>query len=215
MKLLACVFAVGLVALAGAAPPPSPPPLKAPRAVLPPDPPGSEVALFAAGCFWCVEADFERLEGVLSVTSGYAGGLEKDPTYELVSSGTTGHAESVRVVFDPKKLSYAALLDFFWHHVDPTQANAQFCDEGPQYRAAIFPLNDAQKQAAEASKAALAKSGVLKQPIVIQIVKATTFWPAEEYHQDYYKKQPKVYSSYRAGCGRDARVQEIWQTPAH
>lgn len=166
-------------------------------------------AIFAGGCFWCVEADFEKLPGVLSAQSGYTGGSTAHPTYEQVSAGGTGHAESVRVSYDPGKLSYATLLDYFWHHIDPTVKDRQFCDVGNQYRSAIFYDNDAQRAAAEVSKAALLKSGQFRQ-IYTEILPARQFYVAEEYHQDYYKKNPIRYRFYRANCGRDARVAQVW-----
>lgn len=167
-------------------------------------------ALFAGGCFWCEETAFEGQPGVISVTSGYTGGTVQSPTYEQVSSGGTGHAESVRVVFDPDKITYAQLLDVFWHNVDPLDGGGQFCDRGNQYRSAIFYENDTQKQQALASKEALEKSGRFDKPIATQIVAASTFYPAEEYHQDYYKKNPIHYQAYRLGCGRDHRLQQLW-----
>lgn len=165
--------------------------------------------VFAGGCFWCIEADFEKLPGVLSAQSGYTGGSTAHPTYEQVSAGGTGHAESVRVSYDPGKLSYPMLLDYFWHHIDPTVKDRQFCDVGNQYRSAIFYDNDAQRAAAEASKTALLKSGQFKQ-IYTEILPAKQFYVAEEYHQDYYKKNPIRYRFYRANCGRDARVAQVW-----
>lgn len=167
-------------------------------------------AIFAGGCFWCVETAFEGQPGVLSVTSGYTGGTKKDPKYEEVSSGSTGHAESVQVIFDPAKTTYAKLLDIFWHNIDPLQASGQFCDHGTQYRSAIFYLDDAQKKAAEASKKAIEASKRFSSPIVTEITKASTFYPAEGYHQDFYKKDPMRYTSYRLGCGRDKRLVELW-----
>lgn len=166
-------------------------------------------AIFAGGCFWCIEADFEKLPGVLAAQSGYTGGRSANPTYEQVSAGGTGHAEVVRVSYDPSKVSYAALLDYFWHHIDPTVKDRQFCDVGSQYRSAIFYANDAQRVAAEASKAALLKSGKFSQ-VYTEIVPAQQFYLAEEYHQDYYKKNPIRYRFYRTNCGRDARVAEVW-----
>ncbi|HEV7617794.1 MAG TPA: peptide-methionine (S)-S-oxide reductase MsrA [Burkholderiaceae bacterium] len=166
-------------------------------------------AIFAGGCFWCVEADFEKLPGVLAAESGYTGGQTANPTYQQVSAGGTGHAEAVRVTYDPSKIGYPALLDYFWHHIDPTVKNRQFCDIGSQYRSAIFYENDAQRNAAEASKAALLKSGPIKE-IHTEIVAASRFYPAEEYHQDYYKKNPIRYKYYRTGCGRDQRIAEVW-----
>ena len=171
-------------------------------------------AIFAGGCFWCVETAFEGLPGVTAVISGYTGGTKKNPTYDEVSAGSTGHAESVRVVFDPTKITYAKLLEVFWHNIDPLVANAQFCDHGTQYRSAIFYLDDAQKKAAEASKTAVAASKHFPTPIVTEITAAGTFYPAEEYHQDFYKKDPLRYQSYRLGCGRDRRLKELWGQPA-
>jgi peptide-methionine (S)-S-oxide reductase len=167
-------------------------------------------ATFAGGCFWCMEADFEKVDGVLSVTSGYTGGTVANPSYKQVSAGGTGHAESVRVVFNPEVVSYEELLDFFWHHIDPTVADRQFCDVGSQYRSAIFYHNDEQRRAAEQSKMELEQSKPFPQPIVTEITAATAFYPAEAYHQDYYKKNPVRYSYYRNGCGRDRRVAELW-----
>jgi len=167
-------------------------------------------ATFAGGCFWCMEPPFDKLDGVISTTSGYTGGSKKDPTYEEVSDGGTGHAESVEVVYDPSRISYEKLLDVFWHNVDPTTPDRQFCDKGRQYRTAIFYHDDTQKRLAEESKAALERAGKLPGPIVTEIVAAGPFWPAEEYHQDYYKKNPVRYRYYRYGCGRDARLRELW-----
>ena len=166
-------------------------------------------AVFAGGCFWCLEADFDKLPGVSSTESGYAGGELKNPTYEQVSHGGTGHAESVRVTYDANTVSYEQLLDYFWRHVDPTVKDRQFCDVGNQYRTAIFYQDDAQRRAAQASKAALEKNGRLS-GIYTEIAPAGRFYPAEEYHQDYYKKNPIRYKYYRTSCGRDARVNEIW-----
>lgn len=178
--------------------------------------PAKATATFAGGCFWCMEVPFEKLEGVYSVTSGYTGGRKKNPSYEEVSAGVTGHAESVQIVYDPAKLSYEKLLDVFWHNIDPLTANAQFCDHGTQYRSAIFFHDEAQRRAAEASKQALESSGRFKPKIVTEIVAASTFYPAEEYHQDFYKKNPVRYTTYRAGCGRDRRLEELWgAAPAH
>jgi peptide-methionine (S)-S-oxide reductase len=167
-------------------------------------------AIFAGGCFWCEETAFEGVPGVISVISGYIGGEKKNPTYEEVSAGGTGHAESVEVVYDPKRITYAKLLDIFWHNVDPFQANGQFCDHGTQYRSAIFFRDEAQKREAEASKQKLEADPKFRGKIVTQIVPASTFYPAEEYHQDYYKKNPVRYHMYRTGCGRDARLKAIW-----
>ncbi len=175
-----------------------------------PAPAGLAKATFAGGCFWCVESDFDKVEGVISTTSGYTGGRTVNPTYHDVSAGVTGHAESVEIVYDPKKVTYERLLEHFWHTVDPTVKDRQFCDVGSQYRTAIFYHDEAQKRAAEASKAALEKSKPFAQPIVTEIVQAGPFYPAEDYHQDYYKKNPVRYSYYRNGCGRDARLKQLW-----
>ena len=171
-------------------------------------------AVFAGRCFWCVEAAFEGLPGVKGVVSGYAGGPEQNPTYEQVSSGRTGHAEAVEIAYDPAVMTYAKLLEVFWHNIDPTQANAQFCDHGEQYRSAIFTANAAQRREAVASLKRIEASKILKAPIVTQIVTLTRFWPAEAYHQDYYKKNPIHYQTYRLGCGRDRRLRELWGAAA-
>jgi peptide-methionine (S)-S-oxide reductase len=168
-------------------------------------------AVFAGGCFWCVESDFEKLAGVAEAESGYTGGHLANPTYEQVSHGGTGHAEAVRVLYDPSKVSYEQLLDYFWHHIDPTVKDQQFCDVGHQYRSAIFYLNENQKKAAESSKAALERSGRFTK-IHTEIAPAGPFYLAEEYHQAYYKKNPIRYKYYRHSCGRDARVSEVWGT---
>jgi peptide-methionine (S)-S-oxide reductase len=167
-------------------------------------------ATFAGGCFWCVEADFDKIDGVVSTTSGYIGGRVPNPTYEQVSAGTTGYVEAVEIVFDSRRVSYEKLLDVFWVSVDPTVVDRQFCDVGSQYRSAIFVHDEAQRRAAEASKAALQKSKPFKAAIVTPIEAATTFYPAEDYHQDYYRKNPARYYFYRSGCGRDARLKELW-----
>lgn len=168
---------------------------------------GQAIATFASGCFWCTEADFDKVRGVISTTSGYTGGKAPNPTYRQVSSGTTGHAEAVRVVFDPSVVSYEQLLESFWHNVDPFVANRQFCDVGTQYRPEIFVHNDAQRAAAEASKARMEK--LFGERIVVPVTAAGAFYPAEEYHQDYYKKNPVRYRYYRWGCNRDARLEEL------
>jgi peptide-methionine (S)-S-oxide reductase len=172
-------------------------------------------AVFAGGCFWCMESDFEKLPGVVDVVSGYSGGARPNPTYEETSSGTTGHAESVEVTYEPAKVSYDKLLDYFWHHIDPLTANAQFCDHGSQYRSAIFYGSEQEKQAALGSKARFEKQ--LGKPIVTEIVAAAPFYKAEDYHQDYYKKNPIRYRYYRHACGRDDRVKEVWgpDAPQH
>jgi peptide-methionine (S)-S-oxide reductase len=171
-------------------------------------------AIFAGGCFWCVESDFDKVPGVLSTVSGYTGGQTTNPTYELVSAGGTGHAEAVKVVYDPARVTYDQLLNVFWRNVDPVTANAQFCDHGNQYRSAIFVGSKEEKSLAEVSKAALQASGRLNKPIVTEIVAASTFYPAEEYHQDYYIKNPLKYKFYRTTCGRDARLRELWGNEA-
>ncbi|TWC43073.1 peptide-methionine (S)-S-oxide reductase [Pseudomonas sp. SJZ079] len=180
----------------------------------PASPPSSSaaegVAVFAGGCFWCTESDFDKVPGVISTTSGYIGGTVANPTYQQVSAGSTGHAEAVQVRFDPSKTSYAKLLEAFWPTIDPLTANAQFCDHGSQYRSAIFYGNADQQAQAEASKAALQKSGRFNQPIVTEILPASTFYPAEDYHQDYHQKNPLRYAYYRRGCGRDARLEQLW-----
>ena len=172
--------------------------------------PGTQVAIFAGGCFWCVESDFDKVPGVISTTSGYTGGTKVNPTYGEVSSGSTGHAEAVKIVFDPARVSYDKLLHVFWRTVDPITKDGQFCDYGTQYRTAIFYTNPAQKQAAEASKAVLDKSGRLKRPIVTEIVAAGPFYPAEDYHQNYHETNSIRYNIYRFNCGRDARLTELW-----
>jgi peptide-methionine (S)-S-oxide reductase len=176
---------------------------------------GLEKATFAGGCFWCMEPPFDKLDGVVSTTSGYTGGTKASPTYEEVSSGRTGHAESVEVLYDPKKVSYEKLLDTFWHNIDPTVRDRQFCDVGTQYRTAIFVHSEEQRRLAERSKAELEKSKPFRQPIVTPIVPAGAFYPAEAYHQDFYKKNPIRYKFYRDGCGRDARLKELWGSAPH
>ncbi len=171
---------------------------------------GTEVATFAGGCFWCIEADFEKVEGVLSVVSGYTGGSVANPTYAQVSSGKTGHTEAVRVAFDPEIVSYEDLLAIFWRNIDPTVKNRQFCDVGKQYRTAIFYHDESQRQAAEKSRAALEKTKPFAVPIVTEITPAAEFYAAEDYHQDFAKKNPARYQSYRKGCKRDNRLSEIW-----
>jgi len=168
------------------------------------------VATFAGGCFWCMEHPFDALPGVISTTSGYTGGYKQNPTYAEVSSGRTGHAESIQIRFDPKRVSYNTLLDVYWHNTDPTTANRQFCDVGKQYRPAIFYHSAAQKQLAEASKAALLRHKPFDGAIVTEITKAGHFWPAEEYHQNYYLKNPLRYKLYRYHCGRDQRLLQLW-----
>jgi peptide-methionine (S)-S-oxide reductase len=166
------------------------------------------IATFAGGCFWCVEADFDKVDGVISTTSGYTGGHTANPSYEQVSHGGTGHAEAVEIVYDPAKVSYKKLLDVFWHNIDPLAKDRQFCDHGDQYRSAIFYHDEEQRALAEASKAAVEKR--FEQPVATQIVSAGPFYKAEEYHQDYYMKNPVRYKFYRFNCGRDARLEQLW-----
>lgn len=175
---------------------------------------GLDKAIFAGGCFWCMEAPFDKLPGVVSVTSGYTGGYTRNPTYRDVSAGGTGHAEAVQVVYDPSKISYESLLTVFWHNIDPTVADRQFCDAGHQYRAAIFYQGERQHALALRSKAALEKSRPFREAIVTEIVPASEFYPAEEYHQHYYIKNPLRYKYYRSGCGRDKRLKELWGSEA-
>jgi len=174
------------------------------------NPPVYVTATFAGGCFWCMEPPFDKLPGVISTTSGYTGGRTRNPTYEQVSGGQTGHAEAVEIEYDPRRVSYEKLLEVFWHNIDPTQRDGQFCDHGSPYRTAIFYHNDEQKRLAEASKAALIKSKPFKGEIVTEITRATEFYRAEDYHQDFYQKNPIRYKFYRTGCGRDARLRELW-----
>lgn len=171
-------------------------------------------ATFAGGCFWCMEPPFDKLDGVVSTTSGYTGGEQDRPTYEQVSAGGTGHAEAVEVVYDPAVIGYERLLEVFWHNVDPLDAGGQFCDRGDQYRTAIFAQDDAQLQAAQASKRALEEPKRFDKPIATEIIRASEFYPAEEYHQDFYKKHSVKYKFYRLSCGRDARLRELWGSDA-
>ena len=165
-------------------------------------------ATLAGGCFWCMEPPYDELDGVISTISGYIGGTKKNPTYEEVSAGTTGHTEAVQITYNPTKISYERLLDVFWRNIDPLTANAQFCDSGSQYRSGIFYHDEAQKKLAEASKKRVQSR--FKQPVVTEITSATEFYPAEDYHQDYYQKNPLRYKLYRYSCGRDQRLEELW-----
>jgi peptide-methionine (S)-S-oxide reductase len=169
-----------------------------------------ETATFAGGCFWCMQPPFDKLSGVISTTAGYTGGRKKNPTYEEVSAGGTGHAESVEIIYDPAKISYEKLLDVFWHNIDPTTRDRQFCDVGNQYRTAIFYHDEKQKKLAEESRRVLEKTKPFKAPIVTEITRATVFYPAEEYHQKYYVKNPVRYKFYRYNCGRDQRLRGLW-----
>jgi peptide-methionine (S)-S-oxide reductase len=173
-------------------------------------------ATFAAGCFWCVEEAFDKVDGVVSTTSGYIGGHVANPTYEQVSSGSTGHTEAVQITYDPAKVGFEQLLAVFWRNVDAVDGGGQFCDRGSQYRTAIFAETTEQRRLAEASKQALAGSGRFEQPIATEIIAASTFYPAEDYHQDYYEKNPVRYKFYRWNCGRDQRLAELWgEAPTH
>jgi peptide-methionine (S)-S-oxide reductase len=177
---------------------------------------GAAVATFAGGCFWCMEPPYDKLDGVLATISGYAGGTTVDPTYREVSSGGTGHAEVVQITYDPARVTYEQLLEVFWHNVDPLDAGGQFCDRGSQYRTGIFIHDEEQRRLAEASKQALTESGRFEQPIVTEIEEAGPFYPAEDYHQDYYEKNPVRYKFYRWNCGRDQRLAELWgEQPTH
>jgi peptide-methionine (S)-S-oxide reductase len=200
MALFAGVFSATAILSAASA--------QAPK---PAAPSGTATAIFAGGCFWCTEADFEKLPGVISAESGYTAGKTANPTYEAVSACKTGHTEAVRVVYDPSKVTYSVLLEYFWKTIDPTVKDQQFCDIGSQYRSAIFYDNEAQRALIEASKAALLKTGQIK-VVHTEIAPTSTFYPAEQYHQDYYKKNPIRYKGYRYNCGRDARLAEIWGT---
>ncbi len=170
------------------------------------------IATFAGGCFWCMEPPYDELDGVISTISGYIGGSRRNPTYEEVSSGTTGHTEAVQIVYDPSKITYEALLDVFWRNIDPTTKDRQFCDRGSQYRTGIFPHDDEQQRLAEASKTRLEQTKPFADPIVTEVTRSGEFWEAEDYHQDYYLKNPLRYKLYRYGCGRDRRLEQIWGT---
>lgn len=198
---LALVFALGTMATApGFAQ--SPKPAAKPTA--------TAKATFGGGCFWCMEEAFDPVPGVLATVSGYIGGKTKNPTYEQVSTGRTGHAEVLQIEYDPQRVSYEKLLEVFWRNIDPTQRDAQFCDYGSQYRSGIFYHDEEQRRLAEASRAAIAKNKPFKGEIVTEVTKAAEFYPAEEYHQDYYRKNPVRYKYYKTGCGRAARLKELW-----
>ena len=167
-------------------------------------------AIFAGGCFWCVESDFDKIPGVISTTSGYIGGNTVNPSYEQVSAHSTGHAEAVEIVYDPAKVSYERLVEYFWHTIDPTVKDQQFCDRGNPYRTAIFAVGPEQLKIAQASRASLEKTKPFKEPVVTEIVPASVFYPAEDYHQDYYKKNPIRYKYYRTSCGRESRLAQLW-----
>jgi peptide-methionine (S)-S-oxide reductase len=207
MRVVTCPLVTSLVLLIG---------LAAAPASGQDGPDATAVATFAGGCFWCMEPPFDKLEGVISTTSGYTGGHAANPTYEEVSAGGTGHAEAVQIVYDPTKITYEELLEVFWHNIDPTAKNRQFCDRGSQYRSAIFVHDERQRDAAERSRSELARSKPFAGDIVTEIAPADTFYAAEEYHQDYSEKNPLRYKYYRFRCGRDARLQELWgDAPGH
>ena len=209
--LAAALIVIGLSACSSptrADPPRSAPVAEGATVAAPPLAEGRAEAVFAGGCFWCMEGPFEALEGVDSVLSGYTGGRVSGPSYRAVSAGSTGHAEAVRVVYDPSRVSYAQLLEVFWHNIDPTQRDGQFCDHGTQYRTGIFVASDEERQQAEASRDRAAAA--LGRAIVTEITPATTFWVAEDYHQDFHRTHPERYHSYREGCGRDRRLRELW-----
>jgi len=166
--------------------------------------------VLAGGCFWCIESDYEKLDGIINVVSGYTGGHLKNPTYKQVSGGKSGHIEVVEVTYNPRIISRDKILDFFWRHIDPTRDDGQFCDYGPQYRPAIFYKDEAEKQAIIKSAQLIEKNKPFKEPLKVEFIPASTFYPAEDYHQDYYKKNPLRYKYYRFSCGRDARVEELW-----
>lgn len=168
-------------------------------------------AVFAGGCFWCMEPPFDKLEGVITTVSGYTGGHKENPTYYEVSAGDTGHYEAVQITYDPTKVSYQQLLKTFWTNVDPLNNKGQFCDRGSQYLSAIFYLDEAQEKAARQSKQVLTEAGLFDKPIATRVLPAGTFYPAEEYHQDYYSKNPLKYHYYRNGCGRDVRLKQLWK----
>ncbi len=176
--------------------------------------PNTATAIFAGGCFWCMEPPFDKLAGVISTTSGYIGGTTANPTYKQVSAGGTGHAEAVAISYDPEQVNYKTLLKVFWRNIDPTSANGQFCDRGHQYRSAVFYLNREQQLAAEHSKRQLEASEQFSGGLATEIVAAGTFYPAEDYHQDYYRKNPLRYRFYRYNCGRDERLREVWGAAA-
>jgi peptide-methionine (S)-S-oxide reductase len=174
----------------------------------------TELATFAGGCFWCMEPPFDKLDGVISTTSGYTGGHQANPTYKQVSAGTTGHTEAIQIEYDPTKISYQKLLSVFWKNIDPTTADRQFCDHGSQYRSGIFYHDASQKNTAEKSLQELLQTKPFDDPIVTEITAATVFYPAEEYHQDYYRKNPLRYKYYRYACGRDQRLEKLWGATA-
>jgi len=170
----------------------------------------TESIVLAGGCFWCIESDYEKLDGIINVVSGYSGGKSKNPTYKQVSAGNSGHIEVVEVTYNPQVIKHAQILDYFWRHIDPTRDDGQFCDRGPQYRPAIFYKNNTEKQAILKSASHIEKTKSFKEPLKVEFIQARPFYPAEDYHQDYYKKNPVRYKYYRYSCGRDARIEELW-----
>ena len=206
---LAAISLSGILLL-GSRFPGTSPPGNVQFAALPAATAAQRVATFAGGCFWSMQKAFDGVPGIVSVTAGYAGGSKASPSYQEVETGRTGHAESVQVIYDPARISYEGLLDIYWHHIDPLTINAAFCDHGPQYRSIIFYRDAEQQRLAQASKRALDQSHRFPTPIVTAIQPATAFYPAEEYHQQYYKKNPASYAAYRIGCGRDQRIRQLW-----
>lgn len=212
--VLALTAALAVSSLVGAQQPTAP----APTAKASDAGEGTAIATFAGGCFWCVESDFDKVDGVVSTVSGFMGGIVPNPTYKLVSSGRTGHKEAVQIAYDPKKVTYSQLLDYYWRHVDLLDGKGQFCDRGDEYRPVIFAGTEEERRLAEQSKAALDKSGRFNKPIAVEIAPASVFTAAEDYHQDYYKKNALQYRYYRYACGRDARIAELWgdeAAPSH
>lgn len=179
------------------------------------EPSNYKTVILAGGCFWCIESDFEKLNGIKNVVSGYIGGHVKNPRYAQVSAGQSGHIEAVEVTYNPAIISYPQVLDYFWHHIDPTRNDGQFCDKGPQYRPAIFYKNEDEKVAIQESARIIDKNKPFKESLKVEFIKAQTFYLAEDYHQDYYKKNPLRYKYYRFSCGRDARIEELWGNSNH
>jgi methionine-S-sulfoxide reductase len=204
------LLALAVLTLAACTPQSQPDTTRAPADDPTSHPEGLAKAVFAGGCFWCMQPPFDKAEGVVKTIVGYCGGSEKDPTYSEVSSGNTTHREAIEVIYDPAKISYDRLLTIFWRQIDPTQADGQFADRGPHYQSAIYYTDETQKAAAEASRKALAESGKFSRPIATDILPATTFWPAEEYHQQYYLKNPDRYKAYQRGSGRAAFIERVW-----
>jgi peptide-methionine (S)-S-oxide reductase len=205
-----CLSLIGCGAVTASPSAPAQPKIEAASTPAPaPAPANTATAIFAGGCFWCMEKPFDVISGVISTTSGYTGGRVDNPTYEMVGSGSTGHIEAVQIIYDPARVTYAQLLETYWKQVDPFDGEGQFCDKGDTYVPAIFVANPAEQTAAEASKANIA-TRFAGQTIAVRIIPAKTFWPAEDYHQDYYQKNPLRYSYYRNGCGRDARLRAVW-----